>query len=278
MNPWLGVWRRIGIRSEGFTHLVIERDQLWEVWPRRVFTEGDPGPERKYVVRGTGPTWEIDIEGRQGNVAGLLAFDGDRLRITLGIDDRRPAHLDDVVRGSRFDVYERETDEATRARLATPPPRVAPVVRRHSRLGELTFVHDIAWWSGRVKAGVFPNLGDGSFEISVALEQDGDDEDLDAAVRRIERIDLAAVLAKASADLLDIHNTGWRAWSDGHEDHEGPVLDAAQFEARLTLRAVTVESGGAVSLWFDDGDLFWGHDVRVELDQDLVPLEAVFEG
>jgi hypothetical protein len=278
MTQWLGVWRRIGIRPEGFTHLVVERDELWEVWPHQVFCEGDAGPERKYVLRERAPMlWEIDVAHPYGMSAGLLALEGDRLRITLGIDERRPANLDDAELGRRLDVYEREADEATTAKLAAPVPRVPRIVRAHPVFGELRFQPNLDWWSARV-AGVFSNLGEASIEVSLALEEGASDEALDDAVRIIEKIDLAAALSKASEDLLQTHNSAWRNWSDGKEEHEGPVLDAAQFEARLTLTGVTLEDDGRVELWFDDGDLFWGHDVRVGLDEDLVADEATLEG
>lgn len=276
MAPFLGVWRRIGLRPSSATHLVIEPEQLWVVRPDHVYTVGDPGPERRYTIRGSGPIWEIDIQHSDHVAEGLLGFDGERLRLTLGYH-ARPASLDDVLRGT-CDVYVRETEEAVCARLAAPVPRAAQVVREHPMLGELTFEPNLEWWSGRVAAGMFPKLGDASFEVSIALPFEASDDELSAAAATLATIELAPVLAKASAELLGIYNAGWRSWEADGEQHDGPVLDRARFEARLTLKEVTLTEEGGVDLWFDDGDLFWGHSVLVELDEALVPAFASMEG
>lgn len=277
MDAWLGVWRRIGLRPEPKTHLVVERDRLWDVWPGRVYTERDPGPEAKYVLRARGAIWEIDIETPTGLIAGLLAVEGGRLRLTRSHDDRRPATLDDVI-GGACDVYERENDEATVARLRSPVARVARISRRHGVFGELTFDPNLSFWSGRIAAGTFAHLGVRAIDVDLALPEDASDADFDETARTFGGIELAAALAKASEELLDVYNTGWREWEEEGQDHEGPILDAPGFESRLTLASISLDEDGAVSLGFDDGALFWGHSVVVALDRDLVPQHAAIAG
>lgn len=83
----------------------------------------------------------------------------------------------------------------------------------------------------------------------------------------------AAFARKAAEDLLGIHNEGW------HHVEDALPLTTEQFEARLTLDSVYLESWGSAAVYFDDGDLFWGHVIRVEQDADgSFPCEALFEG
>lgn len=54
--PLHGVWRLESLRSRagdittGQTHLVVQDEQLWEVWPDQTYYEGDSGPERSYEM------------------------------------------------------------------------------------------------------------------------------------------------------------------------------------------------------------------------------------
>ena len=68
---------------------------------------------------------------------------------------------------------------------------------------------------------------------------------------------LEAVEAFAGSALLDLKNDVWR------EEDEAP-LTATEFTAKLSLEGVDAFSDGTFEVYFDDGDLFWGHSVRVD--------------
>ncbi len=84
---------------------------------------------------------------------------------------------------------------------------------------------------------------------------------LEAAADRLEELD-AAARRYAARQLLDLKNDVWT----GEEEDGGEVrpLDEAGFAARLTLGSLTIGGDGRLTLWYDDGELFAGHTIRVE--------------
>lgn len=83
----------------------------------------------------------------------------------------------------------------------------------------------------------------------------------------------AVFARKAADDLLAVHNEGW------HHYENSPPLTSEQFQARLTLEGIHVTSWGLATAYYDDGDLFWGHTIIVEQEDDgSFCGEAFFEG
>jgi len=58
--------------------------------------------------------------------------------------------------------------------------------------------------------------------------------------------------------LLELKNDCWL------DDDDEQRLEPHAFRRRMTLESVTVEADGSFEFWFDDGDLFGGHAIRVE--------------
>lgn len=108
--------------------------------------------------------------------------------------------------------------------------------------------------------------------VSVVIDPDGESTE---ATMKFARVIVRALkkicrLAKqaASERLLETYNTGWREFDEAGEDGEivtrsRRVLTATGFERRLVLSDVTVLGPAHCSLYFADGDLFWGHTVVV---------------
>ncbi len=71
----------------------------------------------------------------------------------------------------------------------------------------------------------------------------------------------------AAAELLDLYNDVWAGNSDDADTESGPGTPAG-FARRLTLDDVHIADSGSLSLWYDDGDLFRGHVVVVQVDAD----------
>jgi hypothetical protein len=100
-------------------------------------------------------------------------------------------------------------------------------------------------------------------------------------------LNLGSVHERCSAliadESLDSYNSNWRIGdvlqADGRTTRlERPELTGEEFRSRLALRSVEVTGSGLASIWYECGDLFWGHsfsvtsfdgasftDVRVEL-------------
>jgi hypothetical protein len=69
-------------------------------------------------------------------------------------------------------------------------------------------------------------------------------------------------------ELLDAYNDGWRSGAAKQPDgsmraFEYPKLDNAQFRERLTLSAIHVSGDETATLWYESGDLFWGHSLSI---------------
>jgi len=58
--------------------------------------------------------------------------------------------------------------------------------------------------------------------------------------------------------LLPIHND---SWNDGT-----PITEAA-FIARMKLESACIFPDGTSELFYEDGDLFWGHMIVITLNQ-----------
>ncbi len=67
----------------------------------------------------------------------------------------------------------------------------------------------------------------------------------------------------AAQEMLERKNT---TWPDNDENGNTVMLTAAEFAERMVLQNVDVQNNGALSFWFDDGDLFYGHAILVEYD------------
>ena len=73
----------------------------------------------------------------------------------------------------------------------------------------------------------------------------------------------------AADGLLELHNENWC---------EGTPISRPEFVSRLTIEAIFVDFDGSVSVCYDDGDLFWGHFVHVNLGADLKHEYSEFVG
>jgi hypothetical protein len=75
----------------------------------------------------------------------------------------------------------------------------------------------------------------------------------------------------AASKLLKLRNDTWR-----QSDEE--ILNRDQFKALMSLTSVTVKGSGDFEFWFNDGDLFWGHDIMVEGNLKEGPTDAGIHG
>ncbi len=111
--------------------------------------------------------------------------------------------------------------------------------------------------SGDVKVGIIRD--DQPFEAALNLAAE--------VVGRLGELDK---LAKgiAVADLRDTYNGGWNAYDEVQEDGSlktitNPQLSEAEFEAKLSLRAVNFTGDRMIDFFYDNENMFWGHSVVV---------------
>ena len=73
----------------------------------------------------------------------------------------------------------------------------------------------------------------------------------------------------AAAELLDTHNGSW---------NEGEPISARGFADRMKLESVGIDADGGASLYYHDGDLFWGHCIIVSVAADRAFEDATIAG
>jgi hypothetical protein len=142
---------------------------------------------------------------------------------------------------------------------------VNPSVIQDEFFGALRWNDLVAWYESKIQ------IPDGrEIEVSIKVGDDGPRASVEQARR-----DFPSVLAnetsyreQTAAALLGTHNDHW---------NEGERIDIDGFMARMTLESI-VFYVIYTELWYDDGDLFWGHSIVANLDSELRFTNATFEG
>jgi hypothetical protein len=60
----------------------------------------------------------------------------------------------------------------------------------------------------------------------------------------------------AASKLLELKNDSW-------EEEDGKVISHQEFKERLVISSITLDHDGDLVIYFEDGDLFFGHHVMV---------------
>lgn len=268
----LGVWRLVSLTSRagrvhtGQTHLVVREGELWEIWPRSVHYDDRPSPVRAYTLAWQRDDGLLEIEhpGRPKE-CGIARLFGDELQVRWGDVAGEPPDRFEDDQGT-LAVFEREREPATITKLLEPPVRVARLRRSHPVLGELSYDASLEWWESEVRFG-----GVDAVKLHVDGGSDAPNEVFDRAADLLARVDADRLRAYAASALYELYDTTWRS-------DEGPDVDEVGFAALLSPESFGVRADGSVSVFFEDGDLFWGHVVIVSLDEQLVPIDAEMAG
>jgi hypothetical protein len=126
-------------------------------------------------------------------------------------------------------------------------------------LGTLRYEQEYDWYEGKLRIQ--------HLEIAIQLSTD-EANSVASALKRatnlVGELENYAQLAKeyAAEGLLEIKN---ETWID--DDDEEP-LTPAQFQQRMILESISIDSDGEVSFYHNDGDLFWGHCILVTMDSE----------
>ena len=113
----------------------------------------------------------------------------------------------------------------------------------------------------------------GPLDIKVGIIRDDQplETTLNLAAEVVGRLVELDKLAKgiAVADLRDTYNSGWNEYDEAQVDGSlktvtNPQLTEAEFEAKLSLRAVNVTGDRMIDFFYDDERMFWGHSVVVD--------------
>ncbi|MDG3007298.1 DUF2262 domain-containing protein [Paludisphaera mucosa] len=179
-----------------------------------------------------------------------------------------------VVEESAFGTAEAELVELLGPDRSDPELNQAaadlqtPVLLEDRRFGTLTLDRSLNWYTGGAKwngEAVGLNLDaegaggiDGALAVARSLWEDQQ--------RWTQRIEDYAV-----QELLPLKNENWL-------DEGEAELTARQFQSRMTLKSITVNSDGSFDFLHDDGDLFGGHSIQVGGDLSRGPTYADIPG
>jgi hypothetical protein len=145
------------------------------------------------------------------------------------------------------------------------------VIVEDAVLGTMVLDRELDWFNGERA------LGSTSYKLSViqtSSENDREANQLDVqhaaqVVQRFEA-DLPVIRAAIVRDQLSLYNHTWR--------EQGPELDGEEFIAHVSLESAVIDPGGRVTLYFDDGGLFYGHAIEVRLNADGSVRETCLAG
>ena len=171
------------------------------------------------------------------------------------------------LRASITRVLETEAADAELQGLAAELQK--PVTVEHEALGTFTLDRRIDAWRGKARW-----RGD-EVDLDLNVDEDGEGVDRPAAVAAELLADQASwqvkIDAALSAELLALKNDSWL------EDGES-ALTEEQFLQRIQAEALHVYPDGDFELYYDDGDLFWGHCITVSGSLEGGVAEAKIQG
>jgi hypothetical protein len=221
------------------------RDDGWMLgFHVRPWRLGD-GPLHMTELRVTKPMPEPQIDITK---AALAATSVVSFRIRDLEPTARGTHIATLVDLAVLETTEPEL-EAAAAELRVP------IELRTETLGVLRLDRRINVFEGEI---AYSGRG---VQLSIPCARDSSSIDAEALAVAIELVvnlstlDLSA-RQFASSQLLELKNDSWL-------DDDESELSEEEFQQRLALAAVSAEAGGGISLYYDDGDLFFGHSIDV---------------
>lgn len=130
----------------------------------------------------------------------------------------------------------------------------------------LTFDIDRGNYEGKVE------IQKGYF-IDVTISVESFDKDLvfEVAENTFETIKVSEELykEKIAEDLMQLHNEVW---------NEGRMTNKDEFKKRIKMQGMLIFCVGNAELYYDDGDLFWGHTIVVDIDENGLYQDAQIFG
>jgi hypothetical protein len=244
----VGVWKFVGYPEEKIhtskTHIVVQENILWEVWPNTIYYENDPGPDVEYTFKEGTPS-KLSLGS---GFKYLVRKNGDRLQMKLGpIFGQYPESFDD--RGT-LSEYTLEKDEISKV-LNILPEKVKVEEYKLRGFGTLKYDSNLEWWEGKTK------FQGEKLILNIAAYEETKFDPLENLKERLQKIDKLNFSEIAANHLLELFNNSWNE-NDKDLNHE-------EFEKKISLNSITLEIDGGASIWLRDGDLFAGHSIQITL-------------
>lgn len=144
-----------------------------------------------------------------------------------------------------------------------------PVTFNDDRFGTFTLDRSVNWFEGHALWG--------ADKIRLTLSMDDDDQDVTRPLAVAHSLwdsqkmwdDRMAEFA--ATKLLDVKNDNWL-------DEDEADLTSQEFKSKMQLENIYVSASGNIEFWYNDGNLFWGHSIRVSGTLSAGPDDAGIEG
>lgn len=222
-----------GVKSHG--------ERLWSFTFALVAwrTNGGTINESELIVRRLATDAELEELQDQIDANTVVRLDA---RIALENVYGRPEALLESIHGKYHD------DAELNAHLRE---LLKPVVRTDRTFGEFLLDRSVTTFSTTTEW-----LGK-SIELNLSLDQENEfDDALKAAHDLWSDADKwnGRVLDCLARDVLCLKSENW-------QEGDGSMVTREQFESRISLKGITVRPDGDFEFWYNDDDLFWGHDI-----------------
>jgi hypothetical protein len=244
-------WRRKGGRQGREEKTIV----LGVVYPPGAGGSQSPS-ESEWTLRFELKPWrkaDGEIEERGLSVSKVVSQA--RLKEYMGLIQpfdvvRAQVQLGGELTATLIELIGKEADEELTRRAAELQE---PVTIEVDFFGTLTLDRRVDWWeTEQVWAGT-------PVTLSITLAEDGNVASVAKTAEALWRNQAEwdqQVRARAIDKLLVLKNENWR-------DEDEAEVTAAEFNRRMKLESVTVDPDGGFEFWFEDGDLFLGHSIRV---------------
>jgi hypothetical protein len=263
-EDFIGIWKLIkygeGKIHTSHTHLVVKDDILWEVRPGAVYYENTPGPEVKYNFE-QGQLGHPSKVSLENGYKYLVTMDGDTLMFKLGpLFGYFPKDFRDA---GNVGEYRLESESNSNV-IGVLPQKVKVEEVKLRGLGTLRYNSNLNWWIGSTK------FQGRKIILNISVAEEDKFEQLSASKDRLKQLELIPFSQMAAHHLLQLFN---ESWNDSDQS-----ITAKEFEERIAIESITLETDGHSEIWFHDGDLFQGHSIRIALDSEKRIIDCQIAG
>lgn len=195
--------------------------------------------ESKLIVRRLAT--DAELEELQGQVDANTVVRLDA-RVAMENVYGRPEALLEFIHGEYLDDAELN---------AYVSELLKPVVRTDKIFGNFLLDRRVTTFSSEAEW-----LGQ-SVELSLRLN---DENEFESALKAAHTLWSEAakwnklILDCLARDVLCLKSENW-------QEEDGSTVTREQFESRITLKVITVKADGVFEFWYNDDDLFFGHDI-----------------
>lgn len=142
--------------------------------------------------------------------------------------------------------------------------------------GEFALDRSMSWFEGEIEH-------DGlTFTAYLETDEDNGDTADGARVALIKALDDFENFDKmnkefAAENLVDLANE-WLESDEESEDSEPEPITEEKFIEAIEISEMTVSPDGSMTLYYSDGDMFWGHVIEITIDEDGTISDADIAG